>query len=80
MATPTRRPCNSAGYNRIRRGDHPLCGPNDIVFDRSGGFYFTDYGKHRERELKTAYITLSGTRQLVAMERPEPGLPLAYTL
>jgi len=33
-----------------RCGDHPLCGPNDIVFDRSGGFYFTDYGKHRERD------------------------------
>ena len=26
-------------------GEHPLVGPNDIVFDRHGGFYFTDYGK-----------------------------------
>lgn len=26
-------------------GDHRLVGPNDIVFDRQGGFYFTDYGK-----------------------------------
>ena len=25
----------------------PLNGPNDLVFDRSGGFYFTDYGKSR---------------------------------
>jgi len=24
---------------------HPLRGPNDLVFDRSGGFYFTDLGK-----------------------------------
>lgn len=29
----------------------PLKGPNDIVFDRAGGFYFTDHGKTREREL-----------------------------
>lgn len=29
---------------------HPLRGPNDIVFDRSGGFWFTDHGKNRPRE------------------------------
>jgi gluconolactonase len=28
---------------------HPLCGPNDLVFDREGGFYFTDLGKGRGR-------------------------------
>ena len=28
-----------------------LRGPNDIVFDASGGFYFTDLGKVREREM-----------------------------
>ncbi|TCR67136.1 SMP-30/gluconolactonase/LRE family protein [Bosea sp. BK604] len=28
-----------------RCGDHPLVGPNDIVFDAHGGFYFTDFGK-----------------------------------
>lgn len=28
----------------------PLRGPNDIVFDRSGGFWFTDHGKTRRRE------------------------------
>lgn len=28
-----------------------LRGPNDIVFDRSGGFYFTDLGKGREFEM-----------------------------
>ena len=32
-------------------GRHPLRGPNDIVFDRHGGFWFTDNGKGREREL-----------------------------
>jgi len=28
----------------------PLRGPNDIVFDSSGGFWFTDHGKTRARE------------------------------
>ncbi len=28
----------------------PLRGPNDIVFDRHGGFWFTDHGKIRDRE------------------------------
>jgi gluconolactonase len=28
-----------------RCGEHNLVGPNDIVFDAQGGFYFTDYGK-----------------------------------
>jgi gluconolactonase len=31
-------------------GDIPLKGPNDIVFDRAGGFYFTDLGKSRARD------------------------------
>lgn len=33
-----------------RCGAHKLCGPNDIVFDRQGGFYFTDLGKARARD------------------------------
>jgi len=33
-----------------RCGEHRLCGPNDIVFDRHGGFYFTDLGKTRPRD------------------------------
>jgi len=28
-----------------------LCGPNDLVFDRAGGFWFTDLGKTRERDM-----------------------------
>ena len=28
---------------------HPLCGPNDLVFDAHGGFYFSDLGKHYGR-------------------------------
>lgn len=33
-------------------GGHRLKGPNDIVFDRTGGFWFTDLGKsyHRHRD------------------------------
>ncbi|MQA95671.1 MAG: SMP-30/gluconolactonase/LRE family protein [Streptosporangiales bacterium] len=31
-------------------GGNPLRGPNDIVFDAEGGFYFTDLGKRRPRE------------------------------
>ena len=33
-----------------RCGAHKLLGPNDIVFDRRGGFYFTDLGKARARD------------------------------
>lgn len=28
----------------------PLCGPNDIVFDKTGNFWFTDHGKTRPRD------------------------------
>lgn len=31
-------------------GAHRLVGPNDIVFDGQGGFYFTDLGKARARD------------------------------
>lgn len=29
---------------------HRLCGPNDLVFDAHGGFWFTDHGKTRDRD------------------------------
>ena len=29
----------------------PLRGPNDLVFDAFGGFYFTDLGKVRSTEM-----------------------------
>ncbi len=32
-------------------GGHGLRGPNDIVFDAHGGFYFTDLGKSRARDM-----------------------------
>lgn len=33
-----------------RGPNHKLNGPNDLVFDAFGGFYFTDLGKVRDRE------------------------------
>jgi gluconolactonase len=33
-----------------RCGEHPLKGPNDIVFDPRRGFWFTDLGKVRRRD------------------------------
>jgi gluconolactonase len=34
----------------------PLRGPNDIVFDHQGGFYFTDLGKSRARDVDKAGV------------------------
>jgi gluconolactonase len=32
-------------------GEHPLKGPNDLVFDKEGGVWFTDLGKRRARDM-----------------------------
>jgi len=40
---------------------HRLCGPNDIVFDKQGGFYFTDFGKVRPRDLDRGGIYYAKT-------------------
>ena len=34
-------------YERV--GDDPLSAPNDLVFDRQGGFWFTDFGRTERR-------------------------------
>lgn len=34
-----------------RCGEHLLRGPNDLVFDRAGGMWFTDMGKRRQRDM-----------------------------
>lgn len=34
-----------------RCGDNALRAPNDLVFDRQGGLWFTDFGKFRSRDL-----------------------------
>ena len=33
-----------------------LRGPNDLVFDRAGGFWFTDLGKTRERDMDRGVV------------------------
>ena len=46
-------------------GGHGLRGPNDIVFDAEGGFYFTDLGKRRSRDTDRGglyYATPDGSR------------------
>lgn len=41
-------------YTHTDQGD--LRGPNDLVFDDHGGFWFTDLGKTREREMDRGFI------------------------
>jgi gluconolactonase len=50
----------------------PLKGPNDIVFDAHGGFYFTDLGKVREREIDRGgvYYGLSDGNVAKVVARP----------
>jgi gluconolactonase len=48
-----------------RCGDHPLRGPNDLVFDRAGGLWFTDFGKEMARQRDKSgiyYATLDGKK------------------
>ena len=52
--------------NVVRQVKMPDIYPTNICF---GG-----------RDMKTAYITLSGSGQLAAMDWPEPGLRLAYEI
>ncbi|MGI4812381.1 MAG: SMP-30/gluconolactonase/LRE family protein [Janthinobacterium lividum] len=39
-----------------RCGPHRLKGPNDLVFDAHGGFWFTDIGKRRERDQDRGFV------------------------
>jgi gluconolactonase len=39
-----------------RCGEVPLKGPNDLVFDAHGGFYFTDLGKRRPRDMDVGAV------------------------
>ena len=54
----------------------PLRGPNDLVFDRAGGFWFTDLGKTRERDMDRGavyYARADGsmiTEAIFPLERP----------
>jgi gluconolactonase len=55
-----------------RCGEHNLVGPNDIVFDRHGGFYFTDYGKFypRTRTNGGLYYALADGSKIVEVAYP----------
>jgi gluconolactonase len=55
-----------------RCGEHNLVGPNDIVFDTHGGFYFTDYGKFypRWRMNGGLYYALSDGSRIVEVAYP----------
>jgi len=50
----------------------PLKGPNDIVFDGAGGFYFTDLGKGREGDFDRGgiYYAQPDGSSVVAVARP----------
>lgn len=53
-------------------GEHNLVGPNDIVFDSHGGFYFTDYGKFypRTRTNGGLYYALADGSKIVELAYP----------
>jgi gluconolactonase len=55
-----------------RCGDFPLVGPNDLVFDRHGGFYFTDLGKAypRHRTNGGLYYALADGSRIVEVAYP----------
>ena len=46
-------------YDKV--GDHALSAPNDLVFDRQGGFWFTDFGRQsgRNRHLSGVYYAMA---------------------
>src|SRR5215470_11550914 len=51
---------------------HRLSAPNDIVFDRQGGFYFTDLGKRyaRSRDHGGLYYALPDGSKIVELVHP----------
>jgi gluconolactonase len=55
-----------------RCGEHRLRGPNDIVFDSKGGFYFTSPGKVRDRDRDhgSVYYARADGSQIVEVVHP----------
>src|SRR5258707_3427735 len=51
---------------------HKLSAPNDIVFDKAGGFYFTDLGKRyaRHRDHGCLYYSLPDGSKIVSLAYP----------
>ncbi len=61
---------------------NPLRGPNDIVFDRDGGFYFTDLGKSYARQMDRGAVFYAKTdgsliRELVFPANTPNGISLS---
>ncbi len=56
-------------------GGIPLKGPNDIVFDATGGFWFSDLGKNREfdRDLGALYYATTDGNHISRAVFPIPG-------
>ena len=50
-----------------RCGEHALRGPNDLVFDKHGGLWFSDLGKRRAREMDVGafYYLKPGMKEIV---------------
>ncbi len=48
-------------------GEHALRGPNDLVFDRHGGLWFSDLGKRRARDMDVGafYYIKPGMKEIV---------------
>ena len=48
-------------------GEHRLNGPNDLVFDKHGGLWFTDLGKRRTRDMDLGglYYLKPGMKEIV---------------
>jgi gluconolactonase len=53
-------------------GEHGLRGPNDLVFDRNGGLWFSDLGKRRARDmdLGAVYYVKPGLKEIVEVVSP----------
>ena len=65
----------AGGAPRTLYGDcdgHKLSAPNDIVFDKQGGFYFTDLGKRyaRHRDHGGVYYALPDGSKIVCLAYP----------
>jgi gluconolactonase len=69
-----REPGHRQGRAAVRQVDGiALRGPNDLVFDADGGFYFTDLGKVREREMDRGGVFHAMTDGRSAQRRRAPG-------
>ena len=54
-----------------RCGEHALRGPNDLVFDKHGGLWFSELGKRRAREMDVGgiYYLKPGLKEIVENRR-----------